>query len=369
MRIVILGGYGMAGRALARRLMKETDDQVVLAGRNLARAKNAAQQIVTWCGSNRVEAVQADAADSTSILAVLKGAQLLIVASSTAGLAPIAARAAMSARVDYLDIQFSPKKLAALRELAPEIEESGRCFITEAGFHPGLAAAIVRYGARRLERLDKAVVGSVLNQKGGMPYTSGVDELMELFMDYKARVFKDGQWKSWAKAGWKTLRMRFGEAMGTKTCYPMDLAEMEELPILYPSLKETGFYVAGFNFITDYLITPFIMFRLKVSGRKVFESTGRLLCWATRVFSRPPHGIVLKAELTGMRNKRPRFREITFFHEDGYEFTAIPVVASILQWKDPSLRKPGLHLMGTFVDPQRLVQDMMRMGVSVHETE
>jgi hypothetical protein len=368
-RIIILGGYGTAGLTLARRLLQETHAQLVLAGRNLEKAQRAAEEFNKHYWGNKVEAVSADAGDPVSLKRILLGADLLVAASSSASLTGVTARAVLEAGVDFLDIQYSPAKFEALKRLTPEIEKAGRCFITEAGFHPGLPLAAVRYGARVFERLDKALVGSVLNQKGGLPYTGGVDELVELFQDYKAHVYQEGEWKDWGKTGWKSLRMRFGDIVGERSCYPMDLAEMEVLPGLYPSIQETGFYIAGFNPITDYVITPLVMAMLKLGGKKAYEPAGKLLCWGTRLFSQEPYGVSLKVELTGLRHVLPLHREILFFHEDGYEFTVIPVVACLLQWMDGSIRKPGLHLMGALVDPERLVKDVKRMGVSVRETE
>jgi hypothetical protein len=51
--------------------------------------------------------------------------------------------------------------------------------------------------------------------------------------------------------------------------------------------------------------------------------------------------------------------------EDGYEITAIPLVACALQLLDGSIRRPGLHTMGSAVDPQRLLDDMRRLGLQV----
>jgi hypothetical protein len=55
--------------------------------------------------------------------------------------------------------------------------------------------------------------------------------------------------------------------------------------------------------------------------------------------------------------------EASVVHEDGYELTAIPVVAMFKQYD--RARKPGLHMMGHLADPDCLFQDMQKMGVRV----
>jgi hypothetical protein len=55
-------------------------------------------------------------------------------------------------------------------------------------------------------------------------------------------------------------------------------------------------------------------------------------------------------------------------HPDGYEMTAIPVVAYLLQYLDGTARKDGVHMMGHIVEPARLFNDMQKMGVQVLES-
>jgi saccharopine dehydrogenase (NAD+, L-lysine-forming) len=59
--------------------------------------------------------------------------------------------------------------------------------------------------------------------------------------------------------------------------------------------------------------------------------------------------------------------ELALRHPDGYQFTAIPVAACIMQYLDGSARQPGLRMMGHAVDPARLLHDMVRMGIEIDE--
>jgi saccharopine dehydrogenase (NAD+, L-lysine-forming) len=73
--------------------------------------------------------------------------------------------------------------------------------------------------------------------------------------------------------------------------------------------------------------------------------------------------VVLKVEATGQLSGKPVQVEASIEHEDGYELTAIPVVALLKQFD--RIRQPGLHMMGHLADPDCLFQDMERMGVRV----
>lgn len=367
-RIVVIGGYGYAGRALAPLLLQETNAVLALAGRNNEKACRAAEELGVRFGSSRVTGVRADAAEVRSLAAAFEGADLVVVASNTARHAATVARSALERGLDYLDIQYSAAKISVLRALAGEIEQAGRCFVTEAGFHPGLPSALIRYAAARFDRLDRAITASVLNPQGGMPYSGGVDELVESFRDYRPLDYHGG---SWRRVGfWSPYRcFHFRGGFGTRGCVPVQLEELRAIPEMVPALQEAGFYVAGFNWFADWIVTPATMAGVRLFPGSLLKPMGRLLCWSTRFFTSPPYGIALQMEAEGVRAGIRRRLELFLYHEDGYAFTAIPVVACLLQVLDGSSRRPGLHLMGHLVDPSRMIADMQRMGLRVESAE
>jgi saccharopine dehydrogenase (NAD+, L-lysine-forming) len=365
-RILILGGYGSTGLPLARLLLRETEASLVLAGRDLEKAQRAAERLNQALNGHRVAGIRTDAADRVGLLEAFREVDLVLVTSSTARHAEAVARAALAAGIDYLDIHYSAAKTTALQGMAEDIRRAGRCFITEAGFHPGLPAALARYAAGRLERVDRIVVAAVLNQEGGIPFTSAFTELVEGFRDYQAMLFKDGKWR---KVGWfsreSLLRVDFGPDLGARSCYPMMMEEMRALPEMFPFLRQAGFYIAGIHWIPDWVVTPLVMGALFVSPRRAAYPMAKLLWWSWKRFSRPPYGIAIRAAATGMVEEKPAVAAVTLQHGDGYILTAVPVVACLLQYLDGSIRKPGLHLMGDLVDPARLLADTERMGISV----
>ena len=85
--------------------------------------------------------------------------------------------------------------------------------------------------------------------------------------------------------------------------------------------------------------------------------------WWAMNRSKPPYRVVLKVEAAGQLNGKPVQVEASIEHEDGYELTAIPFVALLKQYNQ--IRKPGLHMMGHLVEPERFFSDMEGMGVKV----
>jgi saccharopine dehydrogenase (NAD+, L-lysine-forming) len=370
--IVILGGYGNTGREIARLLLEHSDARLVLAGRKGDRAAQAAAE---WNGrypGERARGVVADAANKASLRQAFAGADLVVVASSTSEHAATVAAAALEAGLDYMDPHYSASKLRALQDLSPSIESAGRCFITDGGFHPGLPAALVRLAARRVSALRSARVASVIQVDwASLDFSRAtLDELVAEFREYKAIHFADGQWKSM-----NFLQMmlpawfRFDHGFGRRYAMPMFLEELRPLPDLIPTLRETGFYVGGFNWFVDWVILPIGLGLLWASPRRGPHLVGRMMLWGLKKFGRPPYGTLLKLEAEGIRNGTDVELVIVVYHADGYVLTAAPMVATLLQVLDGSARKPGLHFQALLADPERLLVDMQRMGVEVTISE
>jgi saccharopine dehydrogenase (NAD+, L-lysine-forming) len=359
--ILILGGTGFTGRLIARHLIERSDAIVTIASRRLEKAEEVAGDL-GHDRPGRVKAVKADATDAASLRAALSGQTLLVVASPTPAHAETVARAALASGADYLDVQLSAKKLAALRALAPEIERAGRCFITEAGFHPGLPAAMVRFAADHLDRIQTATVACYLAIGRDIPYSEAVDELVEFVRDYRGQVFARGAWTN--PKLFQIRKIDFGGDIGERSCYSMFFEELGGLPGRLPALTDAGFFMAGAHWFVDWLVFPLAMAIMAIAPR-ANRTVGRLIWWGMTRFQKPPYRTELMIKATGLHAGHPTQFEASVAHRDAYELTAIPVAAAILQYLEGLARRPGLHMMGHLADPRRLFIDMKRMGIKI----
>ena len=358
--ILILGGYGYTGKSLAKHLLAQTNVNIIIAGRNLEKAQAFANAL----NNSRVTVRRADASNLDSLTLALQGVTLCLVAAPTTHHTETVIRACINARVDYLDVQLSSKKLNALFAARNEIKQAGLCFITEAGFHPGLPAAMIRYAATKLDSMESALTAGYLNMQN-LPYTEAVDEVMEVFLEYQAQVYKKGAWTK--PTSWDSRSFDFGEGIGKRTGYSMFFDELRDIPSICPTLKETGFYISGSNWLSDLIITPLIFIGLKLAPKRGIRPLGRLMWWAMGK-SKPPYMVILKVEAKGQLNGKQAEVQVRVAHPDGYELTAIPVVAYLLQYLDGLAHKAGVHMMGHIAEPVRLFQDMQKMGAEITES-
>lgn len=362
--ILILGGYGEAGRHIAHNLLKESNVQIILAGRNGIKAQKVAAELNAHFGGNRVTICQLDAADQPALEKAFRKTQVVVVASSTSMFTRQVVQAALQAGIDYMDIQYSTSKLKILTSFAEEIRQRGLCFITEGGFHPGLPAAMVRYLAPEFDYLETAHIGSVIkiNWKTLQLSPATIEEFVLEILDFQPVFFSNGKWQR----NWKHQRtFDFGKTFGKQKCTAMFLEELKALPIQYPSLKQIGFYVGGFNWFVDNILLLPSMVALKLGPTIALKPISRLIYWGLKKFSRPPFGTQLLLEAGGYKKDKRITQHFKIEHEDGYLLTALPVVACLLQYLDSSIRQPGLWLQGNVVEPQRFFADLKRMGTTI----
>lgn len=369
-KVGILGGYGYTGNPLVRLLLEHTDTSLVIAGRNPQRAKEAAQGWNQQFDGERVRGVYADASVSQSLWEAFDGVDLLVVAAPVGRYIGKVARAALRIGCNYLDIVFSTRKLKVLHGMAGDIARSGRTFVTDAGYHPGLPALLVRYAGSCFDRVEAANVWSVISFQGGYPLTESLYEFVEELAGFQCMAYRDGQWHRATGLGLSEMRQTdFGFGFGIRSCVPMMLEEMRALPELLPSLRETGFYMAGFNWLVDWVVMPVMLLGSRIAPRLTRKSSAYLLHWATRCCSNPPFGVVLKLESCGQIGGE-RFRmSVGLFHTDPYLLTAAATVACVMQLLRAERTPCGLHFAAHLFDPQLLLCDLRQMGVKmVQET-
>lgn len=364
-RVLIIGGYGNAGRLIALHLLKHSPNaHVTIAGRREDKALEIAQRLEKDY-PGRVAGRMVDLADVESIDHAFSETGLVVNAAGAIPHTRKVAEALLRHGKNAFDTQLaSSEKTSVLEEFAPRFEAAGITYITDCGFHPGIPGAMVRFAAGRTQVLEKANVYSAMKfDWHGLEFSpETMIEFIEEFRTYRLPLYLDGQWKD--QSGWKFFTYDFGAPHGKQYCVPMLLPEMEDVVKQLPALRETGFLVTGFNPVADYLVLPILLAGLRVLPRSYDKQLAKLLFWSLK-FSRPPFGIELVADCNGQKDGKPVHFTIKLAHEDGYLMTAVPVVACLLQLLDGSIQKAGLLRQAIAVEPERFFADLEKMGLKM----
>ena len=123
------------------------------------------------------------------------------------------------------------------------------------------------------------------------------------------------------------------------------------------------------NAFVDGIALPLAMVGMRISPRRARRPATRLVVWGMRRFARPPYGAVLKVDATGERDGKTTSRSVTVSHPNEYQATGQVVAAYMSQWIDGSARKPGIHAMGTLVEPERFLRYISSRSAFTSRTE
>jgi hypothetical protein len=359
-RILLVGATGYVGRELAHLLLTNTDATLILSGRSSVKLDELRSSLQMHDLADRIQLLELDA--TALNLASVPEFDLLVNATANGRHNTSLIEACLEHRADWIDMQTTNELLKPQADLQAEIERAGCCFVIQAGFHPGLPAALVRYASQQMDVMESATIASVIRDEAGIPFTSGLAELVESFSDYKGEMYMDGRWQKLKYTDYPMVE--FEHNFGRLPTYPVEMPELRRLPALFPDLKNTGFFVAGFNWFADYLVTPLIMLgsRIRIAPQQIDFALGHLLSWSTKTFSKPPYGTIVQIDAIGQREGQPVRFQRSLYHEDAYILTAVPTTAMIMQMlQDPF--QPGIHYMGLCCDPSKLLADIEGMGI------
>ncbi len=358
-QFLLLGGYGEVGKTLARLLLKETSVNIIIAGRNKEKADELAATLNQEHNSNRVTSRYADATKEESLLSAFNGVSLVIVLTTTPDLIKQIGKAALISGCDYLDILVSETTIHDLSEIALDIKKANRTFITQAGFHPGLPAVFARSGAQYFDTYNKAIIAMAMSAK--FKRADQAKEIIDLISGFSAEIYKNC---SWQNATYKdSIKIDLGSPFGKKTLFPLQMEEMKMVQTKF-NLKETGVYVAGFNWLVDWFIIPIIFIIQKIKKGFLTGFLCKLFTWGVNNFSGEQKGVVFLNQAEGIKDGKKLEVRIIAKHEDAYLFTAIPVVACLKQYLNKKI-SPGLWMMGHAVDEKILMDDLKQMGVKI----
>lgn len=362
-RILILGGYGAAGRPLARNLLKYHHCELTIAGRNLAKAQAFQKALSQKFPQSSIHAIAVDAADKTLLLTSFREMDLVIVTATIPDLMKTVAEVALEAEVDLMDILVRGDVVDQLSAHKNVILEKDRIFITQCGFHPGVIAPIIKLAKDQFDRYQEASVFMAMDPIFETP--ESVHELIYEVSQKNAQVLEEGHWRT---AGYKDLKkIEFPKYFGTKSCYPLPMREIQLLDKEL-GLTVAGTYAAGFNPYIDYVIFTLAYILGKINVKWSQKICSKLFYNHIKKLDRKLPRVELILQASGIKDGKKSELKYMLHSKDGYELTAQAVVACLNQYLDGSISEPGLYLMGEVVNESQLFKDLEKKGIAIHRT-
>ena len=311
--VIILGGYGAAGKAIASLLGKSLSGTITLAGRSIVKAQQMVIRLESDAGFQaNLRAELVDVSDEAQARQCSEGQDVVVVACdiSSASIENLA-KGCLTNKADYIDITPHPYKLPVFKKMRDLIEASESRFVLDAGADPGLPGWLARW-------LDERAAGNLREVVMYGRYRStdiglgGVADIIRA-SDRQGWIYD----RSWRKSQFWNLRFKlFKGGFGTSLCVPVLLDELEFIPheLLLEKLR---FYHAGLNPITNTLM---MLEKAGVLDRIPFGFRQNAFYKALMTFTGRPFGLSLSAESLGSEPNR----QVWIGHPDLYLATAIP---------------------------------------------
>ncbi|HXZ42281.1 MAG TPA: saccharopine dehydrogenase NADP-binding domain-containing protein, partial [Terriglobales bacterium] len=243
----VVGGYGATGKVVVSELHKSCDGEVLIGGRDLAKAKALAAEV-----GSRVSAIPLDVLDVRSLDDFCRRCSIVVnCAGPVIELQDRVAQSAFQAQCSYVD----PAGMSFVKErMLPrhrEIADLGLSFVVSAGWMPGITELLPAYAhAQATSGMDSIESVSVYFSDSGEwsanALRDGVSYIRQVGLS-KPGYFRKGEWVP-ASMSEASRKVDLGGPIGLRR---FNLFSMPELNELGRRLNDCNFlpysYLSGFR--------------------------------------------------------------------------------------------------------------------------
>jgi hypothetical protein len=235
-RVLVLGGYGVFGARLVRRLEAAGAADLIVAGRSLDAARALAGECAPPTGV-AVEALSVDAQSDGLADALRERAPNIVVNASGPfqGADYRVARACLAAGCHHIDLADDRRFVAGIAALHTAARDAGLLMVSGASSVPALSSAVADHLAQGLARVDDIEIGISPGQRTerGLSTVRGVLKGCGRPIDH-ADGAREMAW-------WGTRLVRYPEPVGGRRLSPCEVPDLDLLPPRYPGQPRVRF--------------------------------------------------------------------------------------------------------------------------------
>lgn len=237
--VLVLGGYGFFGGRISRALARVEGIQLLIAGRDIERAKTEARR----CGLPEEQGVFIDAAadNLADQLDRLRINTVIHTAGPFQGQGYKVARAAIAAGANYIDLADGREFVCGIGQLDEEAKRRGVLVTSGASSLPALSTAVVDRYASRFKQLE-----TIRHGIGSGAKAPGLATMKGVF-GYCGKPFSHlSEGEQETTYGWLDLqRHEFPAPVGRRFLGSCDVPDLSLFPQRYPGVRTVSFH-AGF---------------------------------------------------------------------------------------------------------------------------
>ncbi|MCH9765322.1 MAG: saccharopine dehydrogenase NADP-binding domain-containing protein, partial [Alphaproteobacteria bacterium] len=231
-RILIVGGYGAFGTRTAQRLASETTLEIVVAGRNLEHA----QQAATDLDGRFPAAVTAAFVDSVAItsqqLATIEPDIIINASGPFQDQNTQLAQAAIENSCHYIDLADSRDFVVGIRKLDAAAQNANVLIVSGASSVPGLSSTVLCHLARDLASIDAVSI----TISPGNRFDPGEATTRSVLKGVGKPIETRRGGSSTIIYGWQDMRRRHFGALGSRWLGNVDVPDLQLIPEYFPEI-------------------------------------------------------------------------------------------------------------------------------------
>jgi saccharopine dehydrogenase (NAD+, L-lysine-forming) len=271
-RIVVLGGAGIIGRAIVRDLADDREvKEIVVADLDL----EGARKLAAGLGRPGVTAVKADVTDHAALVGLLKGAGAVINSVQYYFNLPVM-KACLEARVPYIDLGGLFHTTRKQLELHGDFARAGILAVVGLGSCPGIANVQARIVADGFDTVESIRIynGATPDQGDSLAWAYSIQTIFDEISE-PAMVFRDGQFRETPPLAEEEL-YRFQEPIGVSKVHLSLHSEVATLPLTYAAkgIKDCFFKISFFGYSEKALRQLQFLAQLGLAGTEPIEVRG-----------------------------------------------------------------------------------------------
>ncbi len=356
----VIGGYGGTGKAVVSELWKSGPGEILIGGRDLAKAKALAAEF-----NGRVSAAQVDALQPRSLDDFCGRSSVVInCAAPTVVVQDSVAQAALRSRCHYVDPGgFSFVKQRLLRQ-GRQIADLGLCFVLSAGWIPGLTEVLPLYAAGQARTVMETIESVAMYfgdssewssnaLRDGIWYTRHTGH-------HRLGYFQRGKWVA-APMSKSYPRADLGARLSSgRFC----LCSTPELDAVGGKLRDCDFfgyaYLAGFRVVLAGALLRLLPLPTSLGVRLM-----RTILQSARLAV----GGFIAVHVSGRAQERNQVFQVETIYDEGRQYWAnglLPAAAARIISENKQLKK-GVHYLADAVDPVAVVTELRKSGLEATE--
>jgi saccharopine dehydrogenase (NAD+, L-lysine-forming) len=356
----VVGGYGATGRVVASELWKSGDGEILIGGRDLAKARGLAAEF-----DGRVSAAKLDILDAHSLDEFCSRCSIIInCAGPVKVLEDRVAQAAFRKRCHYIDAAGMSLVKERMLLHSREIEHLGLSFVISAGWMPGLSELLPVYAeAQAKTRMDAIESLTVYFGDSGEWSTSALRDGAWYIRQSGLRsagYFHKGEWTR-AKMSEAFRRVNLGDPIGPGRFAMFSTPELNEVGRRLDDIDVfTYTYLSGFRTV----IATTLMAAVPLPE-------GWCVRLVRNVFRRnrlPVDGFVAAKILGQSQGRRVALDvQIVYKERRDYWIHGVTLATVARMVSEGKAVRAGIHFLADAVDPIAIISELRKAGVEQTE--